>query len=312
LNFDHPRVVTYLLNRLVERFGPYSLASISPALLSAYRDERLKAVSNQTVVHELGMVSRVFKAAALDWGIALPQGIPTTLVRKPRVSNDRTRRLEANEKELLLEALRTIKTPWLHAAFVLAIETAGRQSELLSLTWADVNLQRRVARLRGKSGGVTKSGDPWRDVPLSPAACAVLKALPRSTKGVVLPMSQNALQLGWKRLCARARKTHVLSQLSAQLGAKGFDKKAQAGEVSAVTYKKREPMPLTKQLLEHIGAMDKVMVDLHFHDLRHEATSVLAERLLMHELMKVTGHKSAKVLSRYYHPRTEDLAAKLA
>jgi integrase len=50
---------------------------------------------------------------------------------------------------------------------------------------------------------------------------------------------------------------------------------------------------------------------LTFHDLRHEATSRLAEKLAMHELMKVTGHKSATMLARYYHPRAEDLARKL-
>jgi len=51
--------------------------------------------------------------------------------------------------------------------------------------------------------------------------------------------------------------------------------------------------------------------DLRFHDLRHEATSRLAERLEMHELMKVTGHKDPRMLARYYHPRAADLAKKL-
>lgn len=54
-----------------------------------------------------------------------------------------------------------------------------------------------------------------------------------------------------------------------------------------------------------------VVEGLTFHDLRHEATSRLAEKLAMHELMKVTGHKDARMLARYYHPRAEDLARKL-
>lgn len=53
------------------------------------------------------------------------------------------------------------------------------------------------------------------------------------------------------------------------------------------------------------------IMDFHFHDLRHEATSRLAEKLAMHELMKVTGHKDTRMLARYYHPRAEDLAKKL-
>ncbi len=52
--------------------------------------------------------------------------------------------------------------------------------------------------------------------------------------------------------------------------------------------------------------------DLRFHDLRHEATSRLAEKLPnVIELSAVTGHKDLKMLKRYYHPRAEALALKL-
>jgi integrase len=51
--------------------------------------------------------------------------------------------------------------------------------------------------------------------------------------------------------------------------------------------------------------------DLHFHDLRHEATSRLATFFDMKDLSKVTGHKDPRTLMRYYHPRAEDLAKKL-
>ena len=47
---------------------------------------------------------------------------------------------------------------------------------------------------------------------------------------------------------------------------------------------------------------------LTFHDLRHESTSRLAQKLHLQDLMKVTGHKDTKMLARYYHPRVEDLA----
>ena len=50
---------------------------------------------------------------------------------------------------------------------------------------------------------------------------------------------------------------------------------------------------------------------VHLHDLRHEATSRLAERLQAHELAKVTGHGDTRMLMRYYHPRATDLAKKL-
>ena len=54
------------------------------------------------------------------------------------------------------------------------------------------------------------------------------------------------------------------------------------------------------------------VADVRLHDLRHEATSRLAERLQAHELAKVTGHRDMRMVLRYYHPRAEDLASKLA
>ena len=52
--------------------------------------------------------------------------------------------------------------------------------------------------------------------------------------------------------------------------------------------------------------------DLHFHDLRHMAITQLAEKLPnLIELSAVSGHRSLKMLQRYYHPKAEDLAKKL-
>ncbi len=52
--------------------------------------------------------------------------------------------------------------------------------------------------------------------------------------------------------------------------------------------------------------------DFRFHDLRHTAITQLAEKLPnLIELAAVTGHKSLKMLQRYYHPNPEDLAIKI-
>lgn len=54
------------------------------------------------------------------------------------------------------------------------------------------------------------------------------------------------------------------------------------------------------------------ITDLHFHDLRHEATSRLFERgLNIMEVASITGHKDLRMLRRYTHLRAEDLAKKL-
>lgn len=302
---------TYRISRLKSEFGSLVVTRITPALLSAYRDERLKAVSAQTVVHELGLVSRLFNAAILDWKIAIPKGNPVQQMRKPAIANERNRRLEENEEQLLTEALHDRQSPWPYAAFALAIETAARMSELLALNWSEVDLKNRVARIRGKGGGLTKNDDEFRDVPLSSRAAELLRELPRSSSGRVLPITANALQIAWNRAIRQARKRHVHAVLCGKLAAHGLSEEEQAREIRAIVYKKRPPLSLTRELIAKIGQEDKFLVDLTFHDLRHEGTSRLAEKLAMHELMKVTGHKSSRMLARYYHPRAADLAKKL-
>lgn len=52
--------------------------------------------------------------------------------------------------------------------------------------------------------------------------------------------------------------------------------------------------------------------DLHFHDLRHEATTRMAPKFRdAMELSRVTGHRSLQALNGYFHPSVESLADKL-
>jgi len=52
--------------------------------------------------------------------------------------------------------------------------------------------------------------------------------------------------------------------------------------------------------------------DMHFHDLRHEATSMFFEKgLNPMQVAAITGHKTLQMLKRYTHLRAEDLAKML-
>ena len=68
----------------------------------------------------------------------------------------------------------------------------------------------------------------------------------------------------------------------------------------------------TERLFEN--ACESVgIVDLHFHDLRHEAISRLFERTSLRdvEIMTITGHRSIEMLKRYSHLRSNDLADRM-
>ena len=54
------------------------------------------------------------------------------------------------------------------------------------------------------------------------------------------------------------------------------------------------------------------ITDFHFHDLRHAAITRMATKLPnVIELAAVSGHKSLRMLQRYYHPNASELARKL-
>lgn len=118
----------------------------------------------------------------------------------------RERRLSNQEYEALGSGLTSMpKTIWpiaVAAAKFLAV-TGWRRDEVITLTWTDVDLVTRTARLQD-----TKSGRSMR--PLSKAACKILSDLPK-TKGVlVFPSSQNAdkpmrgFHKTWLRIAVKA------------------------------------------------------------------------------------------------------------
>ena len=242
----------------------FKVAGLSGKLMAEWRDRRLKEVSGSTTNRDLNLISHVINVARKEWGMHIEN--PIAMIRRPPENKARKRRLAAGEEERLLAELELstrspngcfedggTRNPWVRPLVILAIETAMRRGELLSLRWSDVFLTDRYVRLHD-----TKNGES-RDVPLSIRAHSVLANLPRHISGRVFPITGEAVKKVFTRAVVRA-----------ELG------------------------------------------DLHFHDLRHEATSRIAEKLdNVLELSAVTGHKTLSMLKRYYHPRAKDLAKKL-
>jgi integrase len=124
----------------------------------------------------------------------------------------------------------------------------------------------------------TKNGS-GRVVPLSPAAIVIFEGLPRRIDGVVFGVSGPSISQAWARAVERARNA----------------------------YRKECHDTGTEPKLGYLS-------DLHFHDLRHEATSRLFERGVFGamEVASITGHKTLQMLSRYTHMSAALLADRLA
>jgi integrase len=142
-----------------------------------------------TIRLHLAIISHLFSVAATDWGMESLSN-PVEHVRKPKLPKGRDRRLIGDEEARLLDACRAVN-PELASIVRIAIETAMRQGEILSLTWAIVDLHGRVIHLPDSKNGEA------RDVPLSTAAEAVLRALPRRMDGRVWGYTQEGMRASY-------------------------------------------------------------------------------------------------------------------
>ena len=122
----------------------------------------------------------------------------------------------------------------------------------------------------------TKNGEK-RIVPLSTEALRILSGLVRRIDGEVWGIQPRTIAISFARAVSRARTA--------------YEKEC--------ADKKENPDPA-------------FLVDLHFHDLRHEATSRFFELGLDATKVKnITGHKTYSMLARYTHLKAEDIALEI-
>ena len=122
----------------------------------------------------------------------------------------------------------------------------------------------------------TKNGEKGV-VPLSTEAIRILSGLLRRIDGEVWGMEPDSIMQAFIRAVSRAR-----------------------GAYEKECIDKREKLD------------PSFLVDLTFHDLRHEATSRLFEEGFdTMEVRTITGHKTLEMLARYTHLRAEDLAKRM-
>jgi integrase len=167
--------------------------------IAKYRDERLTEIAPSTVVRELAYFSSIINHARREWGINIPN--PVLSIRKPAQPQGRNRVLSHDEERILLEACepKANRNIYTRPFVILALETAMRRGEILSLRWENIDYSKRTAFLQ-----LTKNGDS-RTVPLSTRAIGTLQALPISIDGRVLPINFAALETNFKRARERAK-----------------------------------------------------------------------------------------------------------
>ena len=205
---DEKEAWRFQLARLDEALGSYCLTAIDQKLVASYRDSRLnggagrKPVYGSTVRKELYMLSKVLGFAEIEKGITMPRGNPVERVRMPSEGKSRTRRLNAEEWVAFESECKKSRNSWLWPVVQLAVETAMRQGELLSLTWSQIDWKNRLALLNDPDK--IKNEEP-RAVPLSPAALEVLGTMQADESDFVFPIERMTLYHAFGYACDRAQ-----------------------------------------------------------------------------------------------------------
>ncbi|WGT64961.1 site-specific integrase [Variovorax paradoxus] len=289
------------LGTIIKAKGAVRLTSIDAGWVDDWISEmkRIDKLAPATIRAKVGALAR-----CTDWGMrkghvllpdhplrTLPDGYAQytktdeAIAGKSRVDVERDRRLEPGEFEKVSAvivagvlprkqrplALDDPKALW--CMFVLAVESAMRMREMYTLTLDQVDLAKRTAFL-----DKTKNGDK-RQVPLSSVAMATLTAY---------------------------------LELRVAAGAKGRDVLFPWWDGDINPKKLHKTTDYLSKL--YVGIFEAAgCANLTFHDLRHEATSRLFEKTTLSEtqIMKITGHKSHRMMMRYANLRGSDLAARL-
>lgn len=219
------RIRAFMRHPLARRF----VAGIRGVDIASYRDERLRVVSSGTVKRDLSILGHLFEVARREWGIQIHN--PVRDIKLPANGRPRDRRLLDDEEWKLIAACRKARNPWLLPIVQLAIETAMRRGELLSLRWKHIDLRRRTAHLPD-----TKNGES-RTVPLSTTAADILDALPRGVRGEVFPgVTPEAVKLAYIRAVRRAGIENLtFHDLRHEATTRLFEKGLNIMEVASIT-----------------------------------------------------------------------------
>lgn len=178
------------------------LSEITPTDINVWRDARLKMNARGTVLRDMTLLSAVFEKCK-EWGWL--ETNPMHEVKRPAEPDHRERVITEAERAAMVAQLgltdRPIRTVSQSVAvcFLVALETGMRAGELCAIWWdlvhpTHVHLPKEI----------TKTGK-GRDVPLSPAAKALLERMRGWDDQLVFGLQSQTLDALFRKARGRAK-----------------------------------------------------------------------------------------------------------
>ena len=191
----HKKIVRseiYRLHILIKRWGKLAVEKVDKVAVLALRDDLLRlGRSGDTVNHYFNTISKLFQMLADEWGLAIDN--PVKGIKRMPPSRGRCKRLSNQAEAALLEACCALSYSQLASIITIAIETGMRRSEIMGLTWQDVDMLNRKAYLH-----YTKNGED-RQVPLTKRAMKTLQGVNKVDDENIFTLSLEQLRSQFER-----------------------------------------------------------------------------------------------------------------
>ena len=289
------KTIDYCLKPLLDRFGDCPIAEIRTADIEDFIADLKKP---HTVNRQGGRtlapasINRTLELLRhmMNWAVDREYIDKTpfrrgsaTLIRPLLEDNKRRRRLAEQEEQELLDAA----PPILRALMITALDTGMRRGAMLALRFRDIDWKRRLIVPRGPT---TKSGRT-RLVPISTnRLLAVLQWLRLDAEGKHKPDDAPVFSNEVGEPVKSFRKAWVIAVLRAH-------------GVKPKWRRKGRYRHLTQECLDAFQ-----VVNLHWHDLRHEYASRLVEKgVPLAQVRDLLGHASITTTERYDNQKLENL-----
>lgn len=251
------------INNLATFFSGFPLNNITAKKIIEYKQSRA-GVRGSTINRDLACLSRMFSFAIrnLEWC----EFNPLTRVEREVEDNERTVWLSKHQEGFLL---REVTVEYLKDIIIFDLDTGLRESELISLTWSQVNWEGRFITVTTYKTGAKKRKAKRRSIPLSERAFTILEKRIRIQKP--------------KDVTERV----FLNSLNKPI----------------VTF--RNPFA---EAVQRARQHDNVFNDFVFHDLRHTfATRLVQAGVDLYIVMRLLGHSDISTTQRYAHHCPESL-----
>jgi len=255
----------YALGHVSKALGDCLVMEITPSVVKRYQADRLKEKAGpKTINDEVQLLLRLCgeQGALIRATLRRDKALKLALPPSPG------RPYSAEEKARMLEEAKKLRTPQMHAALALDLNTGLRDKELREIRWEQIDLVHKKSLTVGKSKTEAGTG---RVIPLNETAIAALKT-----------------HAAWyKRRFGECRPEWFVFAFGTPLP-------------------KDPTRPITSFKTAWSKVREKAGVKGRWHDNRHTLVTELAESGAGDEvIMSIAGHVSRAMLSRYSHVRME-------